>query len=241
MFRMLNISTKCTSALPRISRRSRKLASTHSGAVQFRQLEVERKFLATPSAISYLRSNGEGSRFKKYKSLGVQINHDVYYDRDGVLFSKGVYIRRRNGHWEAKIRTGGNFINSAFREIGGDKAVTEVVQKSLTVTADGAGIEKLLEPCAEFITDRESWIIDGKFRVDVDTTDFGHTVGEVELTEVLQSASGEQGEEQEEEKNLREKMNQEIKAFMQTYPPAFPTGRPIGKLSAYFQKVGRET
>ncbi|KAH8197333.1 hypothetical protein TruAng_008499 [Truncatella angustata] len=238
---MLNISTKSTSALPRIFRRSRKLASTHSGAVQIRQLEVERKFLATPSAISYLRSNGEGSRFKKYKSLGVQINHDVYYDRDGVLFSKGVYIRRRNGHWEAKIRTGGNFINSAFREIGGDKAVTEVVQKNLTVTADGAGIEKLLEPCAEFITDRESWIIDGKFRVDVDTTDFGHTVGEVELTAFLQSASGEQGEEQEEEKNLREKMNQEIKAFMQTYPPAFPTGRPIGKLSAYFQKVGRGT
>jgi hypothetical protein len=34
-----------------------------------------------------------------------------------VLFSKGVYIRRRNGHWEAKIRTGGNFINSAFTEV----------------------------------------------------------------------------------------------------------------------------
>jgi thiamine-triphosphatase len=122
-------------------------------------------------------------------------------------------------------------------EIDGNNAVKEVIKQNLTVSADGLGIEEILEPCAEFVTERESWIIDGRFKVDVDTTDFGHIIGEVELTRTLQYANGEHGEE--EEKGLREQMDQEIKAFMQSYPQAFPAGRPLGKLSAYFQRLGR--
>jgi thiamine-triphosphatase len=234
---MLNVSTGSRHVFPRISYYFCKFASTHPGRGQIRRLEVERKFLVTPVAVSYLRSNGGGSRFKKYESLGKQTTHDTYYDRNSLLFSKGVYIRRRNGHWEAKIRTGGDFINSAFKEIDGNNAVKEVIEQNLTVSADGLSIEELLEPCAEFVTERESWIIDGRFKVDVDTTDFGHIVGEVELTRTLQCANDEYGEE--EEKGLREKMDQEIKAFMQSYPQAFPAGRPLGKLSTYFQRLGR--
>jgi thiamine-triphosphatase len=237
---MLNVSTGSRHVFPRISYYFSKIASTHSGRVQIRRLEVERKFLVTPVAVSYLRSNGGGSRFKKYKSLGKQTTHDTYYDRDSLLFSKGIYIRRRNGHWEAKIRTGGDFINSAFTEIDGNNAVKEVIEQNLTVSADGVSIQEMLEPCAEFVTERESWMIDGRFKVDVDTTDFGHIVGEVELTRTLQYANGEHGEEEEEkEKKLKEKMDQEIKAFMQSYPQAFPAGRPLGKLSAYFHRLGR--
>jgi thiamine-triphosphatase len=80
--------------------------------------------------------------------------------------------------------------------------VKEVIKQNLTVSADGLGIEEILEPCAEFVTERESWIIDGRFKVDVDTTDFGHIIREVELTRTLQCANGEHGEE--EEKGLRE-------------------------------------
>jgi len=85
-----------------------------------------------------------------------------------LLFSKGVYIRRRNGHWEAKIRTGGDFINSAFTEIDGNNAVKEVIEQNLTVSADGVSIQEMLEPCAEFVTERESWMIDGRFKVEED-------------------------------------------------------------------------
>ena len=82
-------------------------------------------------------------------------------------------------------------------------------------------------------------MIDGRFKVDVDTTDFGHIIGEGELTRTLQCANGEHGEEEEEKgKKLKEKMDQEIKAFMQSYPQAFPAGRPLGKLSAYFHRLG---
>jgi hypothetical protein len=106
---MLNVSIRSRHVFPRISCYFSKIASTHSGWVQIRRLEVERKFLVTPVAVSYLRSNGRGSGFKKYESLGKQTTQDTYYDRNGLLFSEGVYIRRRNGHWEAKIRGGGDF------------------------------------------------------------------------------------------------------------------------------------
>jgi thiamine-triphosphatase len=134
---MLNVSTGGRHVFPRISCHFSKIASTHSGRVQIHRLEVERKFLVTPVAISYLRSNSGGSRFKKHESLGKQTTQDTYYDRNGLLFSKGVYIRRRNGHWEAKIRTGGDFINSAFTEVDGNNAVKEIMNQNLTVSADG--------------------------------------------------------------------------------------------------------
>lgn len=96
----------------------------------------------------------------------------------------------------------------------------------------------MLEPCAEFVTERESWIMDGRFKVDVDTTDSGHIVGEVELTGTLRYANGERGEEEEErEKKLKQEMDQNTKAFMQSYREAFPAGRPLGKLSAYFHRL----
>jgi len=234
---MLNISTGSRHVFLRVSYYFSNIAFTHSSGVQIRRLEVERKFLVTPIALSYLRSNGGGSRFKKYESLGKHTTHDTYYDQDGLLFSKGVYIRRRNGHWEAKVRTGGDFINSAFMEIDGNKAVKEVIEQNLIVSADGISIEDMLEPCADFVTERESWMIDGRFKVDVDTTDFGHIVGEVELIKTLQYANGE-GEEKDE--ILKNKMDQEIKAFMHSYPQAFPAGRPLGKLSAYFNKLDRK-
>jgi thiamine-triphosphatase len=230
---MLHVFTGSRHTFLRTSYHFSKTASTHSSRVQIRRLEVERKFLVTPAVVSYLRSNGGSSRFKKYESLGKQTTHDTYYDRNSLLFSKGVYIRRRNRHWEAKIRTGGDFINSAFTEIDGNNTVKEVIEQNLAVSADGLSIEEMLEPCAEFVTERESWMIDGRFKVDVDTTDFGHTVGEVELTRTLHYTNGE--EEEEREKKLKQEMDQDIKAFMQSYPEAFPAGRPLGKLSAYFQ------
>lgn len=80
--------------------------------------------------------------------------------------------------------------------------------------------------------------MDGRFRVDVDTTDFGHIVGEVELIGSLRYTNSEHREEEEErEKKLKQEMDQDIKAFMQSYPEAFPAGRPLGKLSAYFRWI----
>lgn len=155
-------------------------ARFHSSRAQYRQLEVERKFLATKSAIEYLRSNGGDSSFKAHKTIGRKTAHDIYYDRNDQLFSKGIYIRQRNGNWEAKVRVDGDFINSAFTEVEGYMAVKEAVKHHLAGATEGLRIEGVLKPCAEFVTERESWVVEGRFKVDVDTTDFGHTVGEVD-------------------------------------------------------------
>ena len=68
----------------------------------------------------------------------------------------------------------------------------------------------------------------GSFKVDVDTIDFGHMVGEVELIEpsglpMANMAKKRKG------KSWKQEMDQDIKAFMQSYPQAFPAERPFGK------------
>jgi len=83
-------------------------------------------------------------------------------------------------------------------------------------------------------------MIDNRFKVNVDTIDFKHIIGEMELIRILQYANSEHSEEEEEkQKKLKVNMNQEIKSFMQSYPQTFPVGRPLGKLSAYFHKLDR--
>jgi hypothetical protein len=154
--RMLNVSTGGRHIFPRISCHFSKIASTHLGRVQIRRLEVERKFFVIPVTVSYLHSNSRGSRFKKYKSLGKQTIQDTYYNRNGLLFSKEVYIRRQNGYWEAKIRTGGDFINSAFIEVNSNNIVKEVISQNLTISADRLSIEEILEPYTEFVIKQES-------------------------------------------------------------------------------------
>ena len=134
MLRILNASTKNRHVLSHISYYFNSIAFTHLSTMQTRRLEVQRKFFVTPAAITSLCSNGAGSRFNRYESLGKQTTHDIYYDRNHALFSKGVYIiRRRNGQWEAKVRTGGDSIHSALREIDGNGPVKEVIEENLAI------------------------------------------------------------------------------------------------------------
>ena len=93
--------------------------------------------------IAYLRSNGGGSTFKRHKSLGKQTTYETYCDRNNVLFLPSIQFRRRVGHWEAKIRVAGDFINPAFMEINGNNPVNEVVEQNLPVTADILASKKL--------------------------------------------------------------------------------------------------
>jgi len=69
ILRMLNISMERRNVFPRISYYFNKIASTYSGKVHIHRLEVEGKFLVIPVVTSYLRSNGGGSKFKKYRLL----------------------------------------------------------------------------------------------------------------------------------------------------------------------------
>jgi thiamine-triphosphatase len=113
-----------------------------------------------------------------------------------------------------KIRTGNDFINLAFMEVDGNNAIKEVIEQNLTVFINGFNIEEILEPCAEFITKRESWIMDGKFKINVDTIDFRYIVGKVELTRIFRFINGEYSKEEEEREKLKQEIDYDIKAFM---------------------------
>lgn len=128
----------------------------------------------------------------------------------------------RDGHWEVNIRIAGDFINPAFTEIDRNDLVKGVVGRNLPFNADRCGMEEISSPCAELIMERESWIINGSFKVDVDTADFGHTVGEVSMTRTFRYAAG-----KEEETKFRKRWTK--RAFIQSCLRPFPARRPPGK------------
>ena len=219
-------------------------------------LEVERKFrrltLPTLTAIPFHNnttttthlSKPEYTRraFQSILPLPTRQIHDIYYDPPRrTLGAAGAWIRKRNGAWEAKVRRGGDFVNSRFEELKGARAVWACVERIIPERDSGgvgvaAGEERLdfgLERVAKFVTTREAWVVDGEFTVVRDRMDFGHEVGEVELqVEWVEGGEGLAGKEV-----AMEEMDRRIEGFMKRYWWAWEEGEAVGKLTAYFEMV----
>lgn len=228
-------------------------------------LEVERKFAPTATSIRQLDQNAGEPAFESVVHKGITCFEDTYYDTPKDTLSKaGVWIRRREklecgarrfaGHkrlsprdasWEAKVRVGGDFTNSAFEETTDVREISAL----LGTLVPGSGLDAHLGPrggevteMARFVTDRTGYVVDGRFTVVIDVTDFGHTVGEVELERDATEASceGEVEVEVEDRTLAIAAMDKEIDCFMRRFLWAFPKGKPVGKLTAYFDhKTGR--
>ncbi|KAF2262326.1 hypothetical protein CC78DRAFT_534825 [Lojkania enalia] len=208
-------------------------------------LEVERKFAPTTESLARLRANNGEPRFALHHPLPIIDLHDIYYDCGNTLMRKGIYVRLRNGKWGAKVRVGGDYINSRFKEYHGVGEVENIL-RGVGNTKDkfqGARVTDLL-PVVEFKAKRESWNIDG-FKVVVDEVDFGHRVGEVELCQSFDlSARFALSKDGRGMEKAGEKMDFKIETFMQVHKWAFPKqeGEVMGKLTAYFRwkdKVGK--
>ena len=196
-------------------------------------LEVERKFCSL--AVKNLASNTGQPAFKNIRALAQKTIDDVYYDNSsGSLISAGIYVRQRNGLWEAKVRRGGDYTNSMFEELTGTEpvrgCVMDVIGKK-DCEKDHFG----LKPIATLSTDRQSWIADNEFKIVLDTMNFGHSVGEIELQEEVQfTATADSPIEQQKREKMKE-MDKRIEEFMDRYSWAFHLGVPKGKLTAYFE------
>lgn len=222
-------------------------------------LEVERKFAPTATSIRQLDQNTGSPPFDSVVHQGITCFEDTYYDTPTDTLSKaGVWIRRREkfecgvrrfeGYkrrdprdvsWESKVRVSGDFINSAFREVTDVQEISELLSTLVPgseLDADHGPRGGQMREMARFITDRTGYVVDGKLTVVIDMTDFGHTVGEVELERDAAEVSCEG-----EDKALAiAAMDEEIDGFMRRFAWAFPAGKPVGKLSAYFErKAGR--
>jgi hypothetical protein len=92
-----------------------------------------------------------------------------------------------------------------------------------------------LEEIARYTTFRETWRADNKFKVVLNKTNFDHIVGEVELQRAV-TLDNNGGEDvwAAIKQALIADMDQQLEDFMNYYSWAFPSERPVGKLSAYF-------
>ena len=249
-------------ASPSVRQYSDNLAHSQALSSQPRRsvLEVERKFAPTAISIRQLDQNTGEPPFESVVHKGVTCFEDTYYDTpDDALSNAGVWIRRREKFecgvrrftqqkpagpraaraasymWESKVRVGGDFINSAFKEITDMQEISTI----LSNLVPGAELDahhwpqgEQVREMAKFVTDRTGYVVNGKFTVVIDVTDFGHTVGEVELERDASEAEG-KGE----DKALAiAAMDKEVGDFMRRFFWAFPAGKPVGKLTAYFDR-----
>ncbi|KAF2812977.1 uncharacterized protein BDZ99DRAFT_507124 [Mytilinidion resinicola] len=171
---------------------------------------------------------------RKFRSLA-RIIHNEYFDRSSLLSLAGIWVRQRNGQWEAKVKKGGNFTNSRFEELLDPRDISKCI-KDLT----GIGYTEQetfgLERIAILSTTRKAWVADNEFRIVLDTIDFGHTVGEVKLQhQVNFEATSGLSIEQQKQRSMQA-MDDRVAKFMERYAWAFCQGVPKGKLTAYFER-----
>ncbi|PYI24693.1 hypothetical protein BO99DRAFT_398178 [Aspergillus violaceofuscus CBS 115571] len=198
-------------------------------------LEVERKFCRL--AVDKLHINSGNPPFHNLLYRGQQTIHDTYYDSADFLSTRGVWVRRRNDNWQAKIRRGGDYFISKVEELSTPAAISVYLAELRGGTRTDATNQFGLTPMASFTTLRESWTADDEFTIVQDVTDFGHTVGEVELE--LRWDCRDNCTESEVERCRAAKMaemDERITVFMRRYSWAFCAGMPMGKLTAYFER-----
>lgn len=196
-------------------------------------LEVERKFHSL--TVRDLVSNSGDPPFRRIQKLDQRIIHDAYYDRSNLLASAGVWVRRRNGKWEAKVKNGGDYTNSKFEELVDPHDISKCVQDIIGIACtegDQFGLERI----ATLSTLRKSWIADDDFRIVLDTLDFGHVVGEVELQQQKEIIATANMSVEQQKQSAMQEMDSRIAKFMEQYSWAFHPGVPKGKLTAYFER-----
>lgn len=116
---------------------------------------------------------------------------------------------------------GGTILRSTFSETKDRNQIRELVRSHFPDGSRDFDNQFGLNRMAGFETHRCTFLADGKFTVVLDTTDFGHRVGEVELmAEDAEEAHG------------------EIDGFVRKYAWFFDMEKPKGKLTAYFEKFG---
>ncbi|KAK5129839.1 hypothetical protein LTR08_002776 [Meristemomyces frigidus] len=241
-------------------------------------LEVERKFVPT----AYLESQLGSIRSPTHRlplgedlydapkvltslRLPNKLVRDTYFDLNGCLSERGIWIRRREEltisslnasphrcqkreEWQAKIRLGGDFVDSQFEEAEGEEAVTAILSQHLP----HASLAKL-NAIADLRTDRRTWSVrDAESSVTPQAVevmldrvteagdktphaeDFCHDIGEVELSADMEGGT-EHENDRERKQQIIDRMHCTLSDFMLRHNSLFPVEpTPIGKLSAYF-------
>ncbi|MFA7285578.1 MAG: CYTH domain-containing protein [Candidatus Paceibacterota bacterium] len=128
-------------------------------------IEVEKKFIPTEENLKMLLTDAE--------FLGEVTNHDIYYDYPDYRFLKGdIALRKRNGRFELKIQSGSG-IHEEIEDI-------EKIKEYFNTSDLQEFINETLISAIEYRTVRKKYKKED-FSIDIDETDFGYQVGEIEL------------------------------------------------------------
>lgn len=101
-----------------------------AGPLQRLVMEVERKFVCDTRIADRIRQNNGQPPFRSLQCEGRKDFHDSYYDLNGTLSRRGIWVRKRDGEWQAKARQGGDYTNSQFSEVKGEEAVRKYTYQS---------------------------------------------------------------------------------------------------------------
>jgi thiamine-triphosphatase len=203
-------------------------------------LEIERKFFFNLSLLHQFRLNRGTPAFQALVYLGQKTMHDVYYDKrvdNGsrmLLSSNGIWLRQRNGEWQAKARHRSSVwgsdspldVGTVFKELLCPAEIHALLSRYMQLPPLDESVHRRfgLDMIADFTACREKYHAGSRFHVVLDHTNFGHRVGEVEVMAL--SADAVQAQ-------------HDIDAFMAKYAWFFVStgGRPIrGKLAAYLER-----
>lgn len=135
-------------------------------------IEVEKKFQPSQSQLESLL---HGAIWK-----GSVENKDSFYDtRDFDFNKRGIKLRERNGEYDLKIEIPNTSGRAQTQEevFGEAEIVSRLGYPTGTKMND---VVSKLEKFASFITKREKYEKEG-FAIDVDTTDYGYNMVEIEL------------------------------------------------------------
>ena len=171
----------------RVDKKTHILEQSHLKTINMaakRLLEIESKFAFKPSLVSTLQSNGGLPAFRQLETLGTHKFTDTYFDTQDILSKNGIWLRQRmdnkSATLEAKIRVSGDFTRSTFEETTDQNLIRDLIRQHVPQYSE----EKAnlgLNILAKFMTLRQAFRADDKFAIMLDHTDFGHSVGEVEL------------------------------------------------------------
>ncbi|GBB86470.1 hypothetical protein RclHR1_01290014 [Rhizophagus clarus] len=206
--------------------------------------EVERKFKFDTSKVILLEKNCGKKLFDKVTFLSEKSFTDVYYDNhleNYPLTTKDIWLRNRDDKWECKTPVGLTASMDSYHELNDINIIKEFLEKKLDNNQrrsedirynDDEFKDFLLKnynlvPFCTITTRRRNYLLNDKFTMVLDTTDFGHSVGEIEL--IVESQDKIQDAER------------RIASFMKEYDWFFETeGVVMGKLLAYISRFNKK-
>ena len=141
------------------------------------QFEVEQKFEPKLESVESLTAGAE--------FVGEKVNHDEYFDNnDYSLTTKDIWLRRRNGEFQMKVPFNEELEERTldrYQELESEEAIAEYFSWDLSAKDFAEYLAENFVSFVNFKSTRRKFRHPEGFTIDIDRTDFGYDMLEIEL------------------------------------------------------------